>query len=564
MTILFLAPAAFPLPAQKTSEMDAILLFLGCDDPQDIDGEEVERLSAMLENPLKMNSATISDLRSCGLFTAYQTAVFDDYRSRHGDVASFLELSLLDGFGDGFINRLKPFVSLAPGNMQSQDKGRTGHDLASRAGGKWREDEGSDFSYAVKYRAGSGGRSSVTAAFSRNAGPWYPQNVSGSFRMNFRRIDGQMIVGDFNARFGQGLTLWNGAFMTSLTTPDTFMKKPSGLSQPWSFTGSSALSGIGADLAVGKIVVTAMAAFPGLKSIVHSPRTVGIMPAVNVARYGRYGHVSATNVLKIYPHSKERQFISGLDAAFCIRGFNLFGEVAADWTGRRFNGLLGSRFRAGEYMDMALQLRGFQGDEFGMAAGGGYSRDRHSVTFSADGTYYPVTKDVNDPFSLQLKSQIVWEIRIAGNMTVKIRLSERVRTWGHPFRTDARADISCCLSPFRVMLRLNCLNCDGTGYLSYAEGSYEGGMLTLHLRQGVFLIDDWDDRIYVYEHDAPGSFNAPAMYGRGLWISTAASLKISSGIRLYARAAYTCFPFMQPEKKKPGKAELKLQLQCRF
>ena len=28
-------------------------------------------------------------------------------------------------------------------------------------------------------------------------------------------------------------------------------------------------------------------------------------------------------------------------------------------------------------------------------------------------------------------------------------------------------------------------------------------------------MDDWDDRIYVYERDAPGSFSVPARYGRG-------------------------------------------------
>jgi hypothetical protein len=86
----------------------------------------------------------------------------------------------------------------------------------------------------------------------------------------------------------------------------------------------------------------------------------------------------------------------------------------------------------------------------------------------------------------------------------------------------------------------------------------------LYLRQGFFFIDDWDDRIYVYEHDAPGSFTAPAMYGRGLWTSVSAGMKLSSRLRMYARAAYTGYTFMEQEKKKPGKAELKLQLQCRF
>ena len=50
----------------------------------------------------------------------------------------------------------------------------------------------------------------------------------------------------------------------------------------------------------------------------------------------------------------------------------------------------------------------------------------------------------------------------------------------------------------------------GTGFLSYLEGTYKYEVMTLHLRQGLFLINNWDDRIYAYEHDAPGSFTVPA------------------------------------------------------
>jgi hypothetical protein len=112
------------------------------------------------------------------------------------------------------------------------------------------------------------------------------------------------------------------------------------------------------------------------------------------------------------------------------------------------------------------------------------------------------------------------------------------------------------------MLRFNILNCEHTGFLSYAEGSYAGPVLSLHLRQGFFRIDDWDDRIYVYERDAPSSFNVPAMYGRGVWTAMTASWKASAFLKIYARASFIGYPFM--EKKKPGKAELKLQLQYRF
>ena len=49
----------------------------------------------------------------------------------------------------------------------------------------------------------------------------------------------------------------------------------------------------------------------------------------------------------------------------------------------------------------------------------------------------------------------------------------------------------------------------------YAEAGFRTDALKVWLRGGIFKVDDWDDRIYVYERDAPGSFTVPARYGRG-------------------------------------------------
>ena len=45
------------------------------------------------------------------------------------------------------------------------------------------------------------------------------------------------------------------------------------------------------------------------------------------------------------------------------------------------------------------------------------------------------------------------------------------------------------------------------------------------LRATFFRVDNWDDRIYCYERDLPGSFSVPALYGRGHSVSAIIGVK---------------------------------------
>ena len=105
------------------------------------------------------------------------------------------------------------------------------------------------------------------------------------------------------------------------------------------------------------------------------------------------------------------------------------------------------------------------------------------------------------------------------------------------------------------------------------------------------MADNWNDRIYCYERDAPGSFNIPAYYGRGWAASLVGRLKLRADYRggeselnnnemrtrnrgnkrvvswkLYARAGFTDCPWPSPGQKKPrpAKSELKFMLACDF
>ena len=541
------------LTGQSLSGTEVVMKFLGSDDLHELDEEEVEKLECLLDGPARINILSEQELRSCGIFTAYQSAVIRDYIDRHGPVRTLLELSMLDGMGETFVKKAAPFISLSV-----QDTGSSGslHEIAVRSGFKWQETKGCDGTYGVKYRLKVGDKIIGTLAASRSYGStsWTPSAFSGSLSWKSSRIPLRVVAGDFNARFGQGLTLWNNSFLTTLTNPDSFMKRSSGITQLWSFTGSSALTGVASEVGFGRWVLSSMAAFPGLKEA--GSGKLQFMPAVNIAWYGRNGQVSLTNLLSvpIAGSSSQTSLNTGVDAAFCLRGVNVFGELSYDWIGTLPSMLAGMRFRIGEHSDMAVQVRAFIKDQYGAAFSGMHSLGIGTASWVVD---YTSNSDGH-----QIKGRIEYEKDFNDMWKLKVRVTERVRTWGLQLRTDARADVIYTENNWITSMRLNVLNCDKTGVLSFAEVGRKGENLTAYLRQGIFFIDDWDDRIYVYERDAPGSFNVPAMYGRGLWTSLMASARINSSLRLYSRASYVCYPFM--EKKKPGKAELKLQLQWRF
>jgi hypothetical protein len=175
---------------------------------------------------------------------------------------------------------------------------------------------------------------------------------------------------------------------------------------------------------------------------------------------------------------------------------------------------------------------------------------------SIDCAYFPVPKAEGESAQLYLRSEN--RIILSDQWKVKFRFNERIRSWGLRYRTDLRMDLAYESGRLSACMRVNALACRDMGFLTYAEAGYGWNKAQVYLRQGFFHIDSWDDRIYVYERDAPGCYNSPAFYGRGEWTSIMASWKPSHSWKLYFRAGYTSYPFMK--EKKPGKAELRLQV----
>ena len=560
--------------AQQGGEEGAVAAFLGLSSEDEISDEELERFADLLRRPLHINMLSRSRLASSGLFTGYQVAALLDYRERFGNIMSFTELATVDGFSRQYVELIRPFITLdfVGKVMTSGSSKLIFNDLSLRGGYRYSDLE-HGLQYGLKYSVDACDALIASLGFSKSLtakNPW-PSACSFSSSYDFRKADMKLVLGDFNARFGQGLVAWNGAFINSLTSPSGFMKKASGLSVVRSFTGSTANTGMAAEYSLGKFTIAAACAFPWVKDALvgEHVKKYGLQSVVNMKWWSRIGTIGTTTSLDYSDIVSQGMPVvrTAVDAALCIRGINVYSEAAYEWSTGKAAFIAGMDLSPTESLRLAALAGCNYGENWQFAVSSeilaGKTR-RHKVNLSADMLYYSVPKIDGQKGSIQVKSQVRWEGNVAEHLLLKVRLSDRFKTWGLQHRAEFRTEADVPLGMFALGTRFIILKSRDHSFLGLLDAAVRSGNLTVRLRACAFLVDHWDDRIYVYEYDAPGSFNGPAYYGRGVWTSSMVSWKINRSVRLYFRASYISYCFMSEEKKKPGRAELKLQSVFKF
>lgn len=592
LIIILFFPAIPILCRAQQDAGEAVLNYYRVESAEMLDAYEVERLEEYIGNPLRINVHSASRLEESGLLTHYQVVSLADYRERHGDIMSLSELSAVDGFGRDFVNRLAPFISLETYRLPSdRPSGRTvwDHELSTRAALK----SGGAASYGLKYKCEIGDRFGASFAVNRPAvGRDVSPTLSGNMMWRFRKAGGYLVVGDYNARFGQGLALWNGMSMSGITAPSSLMKRPSGISASSSYSGSNTMRGAAGCISVGKMRFSSLVALPS------SDKGISVLPGANASVYFRNGQISFTHYAELDLSAKQSSVAdmkTSVDCSFCFKGTDLFAEAAYDWKAGVMAFLTGCVFPAGDDVKLGIAARAYPSDyssarsaalrsltrcsnEYSLSLASEYAAGRwidlkrvsmpfasvrrHSGVFSLDVSCFPVPKDESDVRSLQIKARTDHTIYINSLWSMKLRLTERVRTWGKPFRTEIRSDMAYDSGTFAATFRMNVVKCVRWSVLTYGEASLKNTAGALFFRLGLFCADDWEDRIYAYERDAPGSFNVPAYYGRGVWAAMTIRWRFARWGKAYLRAAATSYALMKEEK--PGRAELKLQFEFDF
>ena len=492
------AAESFPLPPEAVQSPDSTILMLtGASALEELDESEIERYEQLSAHPLDINSASRSKMLSSGLFSPYQIASLIDYQEHQGDILSYAELSRVDGFSSEFVKIIKGLILIdpSPGGRSSR-KGKKDFDMLARmdangtAGGKLKYSDANKYSVSATYR----------------------DELSANVAIYGKRHLGKVIIGDFAARFGQGMTLWSGFSLSGVPSISAFCKHATGISPSWTFSPESSLRGAAADFEFGSYSASAiLTAAPGQEG-----------GALNINRLGKNGEAGLTGLW-----NRKDGWKASADFRRNIDGNDFFGEFVFNGKDCSVSAVCGM-IRNFSYSDKAAFKAGYDNGKANAAAG----LQLKSHFLSIEDTYKMKEKSHTVKLLEQSKFQL------SEFLNLGIRASEKFKSAEKPsFRHELRGD--CCYSAgeWNANFRLDCAYCVKPAGLVYAEAGYKTENTAVWCRATTFIVDTWDDRIYCYERDVPGTFNVPAYYGRGFRLSLTGSLRIKHS-RFDLRAAY--------------------------
>jgi|LSQX01.3.fsa_nt_gb hypothetical protein len=300
-----------------------------------------------------------------------------------------------------------------------------------------------------------------------------------------------MIIGDFSARFGQGLALWSSFSMSGFSTVDSFRRNAGGFSPTSSFT--STLCGLACDYTIDGWTISTGLSVPALRSFLDGNYQAfssehSLMPILALSRLGRFGQFGVQAFWK-------DGFVASADGVLGLGHWTLFGEAAlssrqieeggylirrtrlAALAGVTWSpaykvkaGLLARYYPSGFYAPFAGAPRSASTlqDETGLALG---CRCRWAE-FTSDAALHPEKQTMKCKTILNLKP--VFSVRKV-SVSPSLRWTESWNTALNtaPWKHELRADISASWRGFQANTRIHFTRSKDWGRLVYLELGYK-------------------------------------------------------------------------------------------
>lgn len=563
----------------------------------DFSGQDLEE---MLHARTALNLATRQDLEMSGLLSPYQVASLIDYRERYGEFLTWAEIAIIPGFSGEDVELLSLFFTLEPSDAKFRKfqwnflikEGN--HSLMLQTRTFFPRGEEYSPITAEEYKARPN---------SRYLGvPWYryarydyrcrnklywgitlesdPGERSLADFLSFHiaakdiRPFKILVAGDFRARFGQGLLLWNGTLFGKVSSTASLCNTETGLTTYTSRDENLFFRGLGATFGNKRMELSVFGSWKpvdarviaeGFTSLVmtgyhRTPLELEKKKAlaswatginlsylaenwkvgVTALGYG-YGHRYAGKVTYYNAFVNRDLPFGGLSADFSFRSrsWRFFSEIAMDLG--LAPAVLGGVIYYGKNGDQAgLLLRCFTPSytaAYGASLGrNSSSSNEYSLQLTADKNLSRKWKLDGSiwfflfpaPRYLCHEPSYGWDTRLRLRRDGHMVLVRQQRSLSDKGITDKQ------LLSLKIGIKISenwMLNLRADGLYSFLHGnpgqwgSAAYAELVCDERKGVFrgsfrvtlfYTGSWESRIYLYESDVLYGFSVPALYGKGI------------------------------------------------
>lgn len=268
----------------------------------------LDNLFYYFDHPINLNSKTaIEKLQDIGLLTEIQINNLNTHIINHGKLLSVFELQAVPGFTINEIKLILPFIEvnsdLYTPNISLKEVNKEGtHEIINRWTRVAEEQQGfnektdsaklaspnsyylgSPDKYYVRYRFKYLNNISFGITAEKDAGEQFFNGTQKSFDFysahfylkNFNKFKA-IALGDFQAQFGQGLTLWSGLAFGKSIEITSVKRNAQGLKPYASVDESRFMRGAGVSYELGKFTVTAIASHKKIDANILVPDTLTI------------------------------------------------------------------------------------------------------------------------------------------------------------------------------------------------------------------------------------------------------------------------------------------------
>jgi hypothetical protein len=442
LNLLFAGLSLFPSDTIELFDntLETILETVELDETADI-SELIEHLELYRFRPLNLNTATVDELENLRLLNDFQISAFLQYRSDYGDLADISELHYVPGFTTQLIAVLQPYISFRRTEIYNlnwaniRKLGRS--DLMVRYTRGLNEKHGysseivrdstrknawylgSPDALWTRYQFNAMNKFRVGFVARKNAGEEF---FSGSQKQGFPFYSGflaisdvgrikNLVLGNYQLQFGQGLCLWSGFSLGKSVDGSTMKKRAQGVKPYTSSARFGYFQGVASTLKFGQLDVSTFFSYRNLDATVSEydengrpqsissilqttyHRTIGDLEKKNTAqqvlfgthiehhwqrfRMGATAHYNSLNVDYLPRIRPDNQFVIppkhnanfGLDFEGIGTISRYYGEFAMSKNGAKAM-ILGSRFLLHQQLSAHVAVRHY---------------DRNYQNFFADG-----------------------------------------------------------------------------------------------------------------------------------------------------------------------------------